>query len=862
MNHAITCRHRITLLLILLVSVTAAAVATASPAATPPDIILFQAAGFPTADGPEVPAPVLAAALVGLDVTTAATAEDLATALAERPAGVLVLAYGSAFPLAAWPQIARFLDHGGSLVILGGAPFHVPVTRAVDGAGWRPGRRQPSFARHLLIGPAEEVRPSDFAGPPAWRDLADTGWAGAGTPVPERVYALTVRFATRKDLPGEDGSAGPRDARLASLVHLVDGTGVPRACPLLEIHWLRGDRAGARWVLAPVDTILPAAVIRTMVLRARAGAAELDLRPAPACLRPGELPRVRLRWHQPAATPDTVPPPLRCTVYDETGRELLLRTVTWQGTAPVWLGEAVFPELAGLAPGLYRVEAVRAAGGDFLPERADCGFWVRDDTLLVGGPRLTASRDWLRRDGVVFPVIGTSYMASDVHRKFLLEPDPLVWDRDFAAMARAGVNFVRTGLWTGWSRVMLDPGALDEHVLRALDAFVLTAARHDIVVCFTFFAFLPPGYGGSNPYLDPRDREWQQTLLTAVARRFRGCGWIHYDLINEPSYARPEDLWLNRPMGDEHERAAWRAWLAERHGPDEASLREIWSVTAGDPRTLPRPEDLAHAMVRQDRRPRQALDFTLFSHEVVARWAADLRHVLRATTGDDVLVTVGQDEGGTMVRPAQQILAAAVDYTGMHTWWFNDHLLWDGVVTKVPEKPSLVQETGLMRLEDMDGNPWRNPAAAAALLDRKLACAFAGRGAGVVEWAWNINPYQPLDNEAVIGLFRPDGTAKPELDVLRRYATFFRQAAPYLADYEADPVVLVLPQARIFAGRPLPGAASQRAVRVLAESCGVVPTVISDLRLTADRLAGARLIICPVPEMIPVEAAAALAAAA
>jgi hypothetical protein len=203
-----------------------------------------------------------------------------------------------------------------------------------------------------------------------------------------------------------------------------------------------------------------------------------------------------------------------------------------------------------------------------------------------------------------------------------------------------------------------------------------------------------------------------------------------------------------------------------------------------------------------------------------------------------------------------------VDYTAVHTWWANDDLLWDGVVTKVPEKPNVHQETGLMRLEDADGNAWRSPEAAARLLERKLAYAFASRGAGVVQWAWNINPYQPIDNESVIGLFRPDGTAKPELRALRDLAAFAEQAAPYLDDFEPDPVVMVIPHARLFSGRPGELEATRRVVRLLAERWGVVPTALSDQRLTAERLAGARLVLAPVPEVIEERAARALRSAA
>jgi hypothetical protein len=129
-------------------------------------------------------------------------------------------------------------------------------------------------------------------------------------------------------------------------------------------------------------------------------------------------------------------------------------------------------------------------------------------------------------------------------------------------------------------------------------------------------------------------------------------------------------------------------------------------------------------------------------------------------------------------------------------------------------------------------------------------------------WVWNVNPYQPVDNEAVIGLFRPDGTAKPELRALSDLASFFRKAAPWLDDFEPDPVVMVIPHAQLFSRRPGELAATRRVVRLLAERFGVVPTALSDQRLTAERLEGARLVLFPAPEMIEESAAQALLAAA
>lgn len=881
-----------------------------SPAVPPkqtgnPQLVIFQAGGFPTVDAPAISGTVLEEALCGLAAITCATPLALNAELAAESARILVLPYGSAFPVDSWIAIRSFLQRGGGLVLLGGAPFHQPVRwvpaeggRAMESdlpGEWVLGPRQPSFAHELLIGPAEEIRPADFvaAGPLAVKPAFGSDWArvdpamadrGQGSPaqtgepaeggvlnpaelpppafpLPERAFALTVRFATRKDLPAEDGAAGPRDALLRPLVQVLDGRGLPVACPLLEIDRLRGDDAGARWVLAPSDATLDAATIHGLLLRALAGATELVVRPVWACVEPGEIPRLRLQLRRPGDRGlRRGALKARVTVTDESGAVRFETAAALEGPADVRMTEVAIHPKTPLTPGYYQAD-IDLPEFSGCPRSARTGFWVRDAGLLLKGPAVTASRDWLRKDGHVFPIIGTTYMAADVHRKFLFEPEPAGWERDFARMAAAGVNFVRTGIWTGWSRLMLDPGAPDDGALRALDAFVHTAARHGIVVCFTFFAFQPPLFGGDNPYLDPRAREGQRTLLTLVARRYRGVGWVHYDLINEPSYSPPDALWTDRPVGDRHERAAWERWVADHVTADPAELRQLWRDASADVLAPPQADELFQAMSREDRHPRKAFDFHRFTQDVLTDWAAEMRAALQAA-GGRTLVTLGQDEGGTGSRPGPQFHSPAVDYTCVHTWWNNDDLLWDAVMTKTPEKPHLIQETGLMRLEDLDGCPWRNPAEAASLLERKFAQALAGRGAGAVQWAWNVNPYQPVDNEAVIGLFRPDGTVKPELAVLSAFARFLAAAAPALDDFEPDPVVMVIPHARQFAGRPQADTATRRVIRILADRYGIVPTAVSDLRLTTGRLATAKLVLVPAPEFLTEDAAGALAVAA
>ncbi len=826
-------------------------------ATRPPRAAVFRDPGFPTVDAPAIEVATLDEALRGLPVEALVSPSDLADRLRLRDFDVLVLPYGSAFPVEAWPAIRRFVRAGGGLVVLGGAPFHQPVRSDVKGRGsFTLLQRQPTFAHELLIGPAEPVERSAEA--PGGRTVvvAGTGWESAWPEV-SKTWALTVRLTRRKDMEKEDGSAGPRDGVVRPLVHVVDADGTPRLCPLLEIDRLRAGEAGARWVLAPSNARLPASVIREAVRRALSGAVELAARPVHASVEPGEAATLRVTLSRPAPHADERSPDHALVhVRDDQGAEVFSDQVALEGPAEFRTALVTIRTTSPLPPGLYHAE-IETPDAPWQPRSVVTGFWVKDEKLLQAGPHLSVSRDWIRRDGHPLPVLGTTYMASDVHRKFLFEPNPHVWDRDFREMARQGVNLVRTGLWTGWSRAMLDSGAIDEAVLSALEAYVQCAARHDILVTFNFFAFLPPAFSGTNPYLDPRALEGQRAFLTLFASRFRGVGWIHWDLINEPSYAPPEGLWSNRPIGDEHERRAWATWVRGKHGDDVAGLRDLWRDASDDVLALPSQADLNHSFLREERRPRKARDFDEFSQTVVARWAATLRDVLKAA-GGDVLVTLGQDEGGTGDRPAQQLHAESLDYTAVHTWWNNDDLLWDGVVTKVPEKPNLHQETGIMSLHDMDGSPWRTPEVAASLLERKLAYAFAGRGAGAVEWAWNINPFMPVENEATIGFLRPDGTAKPESRIVPRLAAFFRDAAPWLDDFAPDPVVLVVPHSRLFAGRPRGVDATKRVVRVLAERFGVVPTALSELRLTAERLQPAKLVLVPAPEMLEEAAARAL----
>lgn len=809
-------------------------------------IAFFIADGFPTSDAPIIDDNIKMEIAREYNADVLNSVKSINERLNVSNYDLLILAYGSAFPLDCWQTINNFLNFGGSLVYLGGSPFYQPVLW--KDSSWVKGIPQQTFARQLLIGPSEKIKvnSASFYSANNMYPLNGFELKRNELPIPQTVYELTVRFTSKKDFQIEDGSSGPREAIMRPLLHITNKEDLPFASPLVEIDRLQGDNAGARWIFSANDSEHSESIIKRLIDRALEGAVELQANPVFASTFKGEIPLIRVNLFQPKnKNPQSVS--IELSVRNEENKIIFNKKTDLSGTVDFKTATIAIQPSSKLKEGFYQVEIV-ATSLKNQSAKINSGFWIWDSRLAFSSPEISVSADWLRKNGAVFPVIGTTYMASDVHRKFLFEPNPSVWDNDFKLMKSSGINYVRTGFWNSWSRMMIDRGAIDESVLRAIDAYIMTAAKHNIVVCFTFFAFTPPLNGGTNPYLDPRALEWQRTFISLIAKRYKDTNWIHFDLINEPSYSPPNDIWKNSPIGDQYEKNAWAKWISKKHKLNSSGIQNLWRDAKGNIYSVPSESELSYRIYKEDRRPRKALDFNLFTQDIVNGWADTLNKTIKAA--NNALVTLGQDEGGTSNRPSPQFHYTALDYTSVHTWWNNDDLLWDGLITKSPGKPNLISETGLMRLEDIDGNPWRSPETALQLLDRKFASGFAARGAGVVQWAWNINPYMPIDNEAVIGFFRPDGTAKKEIEVIKKYSTFFEQIKSRLEDFQEPEVIVVIPHSKIFSGRKNGDFSTRRVVRAFTDHLGIIPYLISEYKLTRERLSKSKLVVVPSVEFL------------
>jgi hypothetical protein len=800
-------------------------------------ILILWEDGFPTVDGVAVTREALAA----LPGARFAGVADFPAALAEGPDAV-IFPYGAAFPEEIWQAFFAYLQAGGRWLNLGGAPLTRPAHR--DGDTWVVEPPQTRFSKRLRINHAYPIDlPAGTRFAYLYPALHGMDWLEDDWH-PHRAWSLQLRFAEEKVFPEECGSQSYHQAEITQKM-IARYRQDDIAAPLVLIDRLRAPFTGGRWLLVTAECSEPlsAPYLQEWVDMLCRPHVRLGVHTSFACYYPGESAVISV------------------TVSSDVPRELEIPLQVTNGwhtqVVPPVITEVALTVAAGATPctvklpplpltdaECYHLQVTASDQGTLLAT-AENGFWVYDRDFMASGPALTVDRDYFHRDGVPYPVTGTTYMGP-TQRFFLAAPTPAAWMDDFAAMKAAGINAVRTGLWMGWVRAMPEPGTFDEGVLRAFAAFLLTARHFEMPVIFTFFAFLPHTWGGVHAYCDPDAVAAQQAFLAAFTQRFSEARHVLWDFINEPSFASPDHLWFVRPNYDRAEQAAWARWLRAQ-APDDA-WRRRWRLTPDEPLALPPLEEFTNADVFDGLRPLRVLDYRRFGQETFARWAAEMAAVVRANGNPHQLCTVGQDEAGAEDSPNPWWWGPAVDFTSNHSWWKNDALLWDSVVTKTPDRPNLLEETGIMFLENVDGGSRRTPDDSRRLLARKLALSFAGGCAGFIQWLWHTNVYNDSDIEAGIGLHRADGVAKPELDAVRGVAAFVATHAGRFTGRVPEDVCLVLPHSNMFSVRNTATEATRRVVRVLEYRLGVPVRAISEHR--AAEIGDAQTIILPSPRVL------------
>ncbi|NOU71929.1 glycoside hydrolase [Paenibacillus sp. LMG 31458] len=814
-------------------------------------VIIFYDSAFPISNSSEVNADLLAAqgaVVVGADA--------LGEALRSAVGGCFVNLHAPYFPKSTWPEILAFLKRGGGLLSIGGAAFKRPVRREAD--GWHIESEQTAYHQQLYIHEILRVEAIPMRSYTALETLPllqgqESMFALADT------WNLVPHTTRNSDLPDQMGAAGTMSTQIYPLLKSISKEGREVAAPVVLWENSRGTFIGSRWMFVNVP-LSPsfwneggAHALMGWAAFCANGVTELWIKPNYASFEPGEHAMLTLQTQLIGG---------RQTGAASKQWTFDLHVAHEGGAQDVWTHRLTaqvnkefnvvrIPVPLDIQRGLYRVTCTATSeDGELRVLRQ--GFWGHDPLLLAEGQPITCDRDYFIKDGRPLPIVGMTYMTSDVARKFLFLPNSDVWDRDMAQMAKAGINWIRTGIWTAYRNIMQVDGHASEEVLRAIDAFFLTAKKHNLQVTFTFFSFTPETWEGVNPYLDPQSVEAQKRFIRSIVSRHRATTHVDWDLINEPSMFDPALIFSEGPRStrDIYERQAFVEWLKQRHGSIEL-LQERWNMSPEQLPTfesaaIPEAEEINFDVqdMHKGKKGTRWLDYCLFSMDMHNRWAKELYDTIKEISPDH-LVVVGQDEALGAQRPSPLFYEEAVDYTTVHSWWLNDNLVWDGIFAKTANKPNVIQETGIMYVETPDGRAKRSENELRSLLERKYAYAFATGGAGAIHWIWNTNFYMDNANESHIGALRADGTEKPEADVSYDFGRFMAGIRDLFQDRALEDIVAIFPYSNDFSNRKLAFDATTRMTRVLSYQMKMPFRSASEYHLDALEDQPAKLIILP-----------------
>jgi len=772
-------------------------------------VVVFWQPGFPTVASRPITRPILEKALQGLDPVFA---DEAALSAAATFAGsdLLILPYGSAIPVDAWKPINAFLDNGGSLLVLGGQPLRVPVT-LVNGK-YVAADPQDTYSRALGFRHTYEV--------PVATNAAFHWRTGYSWLPPIQIHAQHF-FTVEGRLNGLGYMAGAEGQLVAAPVIVSDHFGRPNDLHMAgsRIVALDFDPAPGYW-----DTPDGQTLIQRSAAYACQGAVSFNVEALYSVIRPNETPTltVHLAFPRQQHLGTTVNGEVQLQLSSEKGL-VTKATVPLTGNPNEDLDvpfQASFQ--APLASGFYTVTATLTLGGQ-PREFYQNAFLVADRESLTTGPALGVHGDFLTLADKPFFPVGTNYFSTEANGWDFSGPrNAAIWDKDFADMQSHGVSFVRTGVWMPNAK-FVDPttNAVNQRFLRNLEAFLHCAQRHNIAINFTFFAFSPhsgpaaskdPAVIPPNPYTDPASVAAQQSYVRSVVEAFKDVPWLCWDLINEPSFSNPRQVFHgNLPNNDPTELAAWGKWLSEKY-PSLATLAQAWRVPAEslssfDTIPLPTPANLRYERYNNPDEVR-ALDYNLFAQDIFSAWVTSMVGAIHST-GSSQLVNVGQDEGGVTDRVLNQFYGGAgVSFTTNHTYWQDDALLWDSVAAKRPGIPNITGETGYQPAWAPDG-AWRyDEFTGLGLTERKWALGFAAGSTGAMQWDW--------DREVDFGMLRSDGSSKVWQNQMRDLGAFARAAAPFAGTLIQPEVAIVLPQSyqlSIANGSAIE--AQQTAVRVL-----------------------------------------------
>ncbi len=698
----------------------------------------------------------------------------------------------------------------------------MPFTRAAyhDASGWH--LRAPSVAASLELfihdyqpTPAP-ISSNSHPNPDVFPALPAFSWKQAFSPV------LRLSVVPKYN---RDGSTGDEDFDLTTLAWGARD-GHKLAAPVFEIDHNQYRFVGGRWIFAAADLdasfFSNTQLLETLADLATRKADRFTFRPRVPLFLPGEPLAFNFEPYAPNGW--TSADQLKIHVASEDNATPTDVTIPADSTEPITL-----PASAADGKGLHSVEATLIRDGKPLRIYRS-GFWIRDWDYLLSGPKLTVSSDYFQLDGKPVPVVGTTYMSSDVARLYLSKLNAWVWDQDMAQIHGEGLNMIRSGLWSGWDPLIGPDGRMTEDALRTIEAFLMCARHNHLPVQFNLFAFLPENLGGENPYLDPSPgtrrpntsrRLHRDSTPSRSSPGTSSTSPAPTPISGAPS--PPETLSSRRRGASGSPPAIPTSLPCSTPGPSPLSESAATSNS-----TPPPPDRKPPRKTRLPSRPPAPSASTPSAPATTPSRSTTISSSLNPSlpTGSSAPATSSAPRDPPSSSPsARKKTALGPSHPPSIRSSSTSPPITPGGTRRHPL--GLARRQIPRQAHAHSGNQRAAPAPAGRpppphrrkeswQLERRLAIAFA-QGAGALEWVWNVNSYMSNDNEIPIGAVRPDGTEKPEAEILSAFAAFAAKSPSSSTHIQPPQVAMVTSQALQYSGMNIARARHAKArLRALA----------------------------------------------
>ncbi|MFA5090186.1 MAG: hypothetical protein WC510_04020 [Candidatus Omnitrophota bacterium] len=205
----------------------------------------------------------------------------------------------------------------------------------------------------------------------------------------------------------------------------------------------------------------------------------------------------------------------------------------------------------------YTLRVKLNKGGNLYDEESN-GFVIINPLAMKQGPLLQRKGNEFLINNQIAYIFGVNYYESKLGELMWLRPNILKVRKDFQAMRKGGINYVRMhyhhSKWFRdyFSQVVKDtyPEYLQiadtaplpsERSLRILDAVIRIAQEQGLIFCMDIFSLVPVEMGDpigwlgcSERIIDDKKMSVQKEFIRVLAKRYRGVPGITWDLWNEP----------------------------------------------------------------------------------------------------------------------------------------------------------------------------------------------------------------------------------------------------------------------------------------------------------------------------------------